>query len=95
MHVLETTPEIHERGLELLDELLPWLRDSTGFRGMLRLASPDRSKTVVLTFWADEAAMVESEEAGRSVGALAAEVSGANRIALEDFEVTFADVSEL
>lgn len=91
MHILETTPETHERGIQLLDEVLPWLRDSTGFRGMLRLATPDRSKTVVLTFWSDEAAIAESEEAGRAVGGLAAEVSGANRVGLEDYEVTFLD----
>lgn len=91
MHVLESTPETHERGIELLEEVLPWLRDSTGFRGMLRLATPDRSKTVVLTFWADEEAIAESEDAGRAVGGLAAEASGANRVGLEDFEVTFLD----
>ena len=91
MHTLETTPEIHERGLELLDEVLPWLQESTGFRGMVRLATPDRSKTVVITLWEDEAALRESAEAGRGVGSLAAEAAGSHRIALEDYEVTFAD----
>ena len=33
MHTLGTTPDGHDRGLELLDEILPWLRDSTGYRG--------------------------------------------------------------
>src|SRR5215471_2476544 len=91
MHTLETTPEVHERGLELLDEVLPWLQESTGFRGMIRLATPDRSKTVVITLWEDRAALLESAEAGRGVGALAAEAAGSHRIALEDFEVTFID----
>lgn len=92
MHTLESTAEAHDRGLELLDELLPWLRDTTGFRGMLRLASPDRSKVVVVTLWADEQSMLESADAGRVLGAQAAEASGAKRIALEDFEVTFAEL---
>jgi len=91
MHTLETTPETHERGIELLDELLPWLRESTGFRGMIRLATSDRSKTVVVTLWEDEAALRESAEAARGVGGLAAEAAGSQRIALEDFEVTFVD----
>jgi hypothetical protein len=91
MHTLETTAEGHDRGLELLQEILPWLRESTGFRGFLRLASPDRSKMVAITFWADEAAMLESAETGRDLGALAAEASGSKRIALEDYEVTFVD----
>ncbi len=34
-----TTPEHHDRELEIVrDRLLPWLRDSTGFCGMIRLA---------------------------------------------------------
>ncbi len=91
VHTLETTAEAHDRGLELLDDYLPWLRESDGFRGLLRLAALDRSKTIVITFWADEAAMVESAEAGRGIGALAAEAAGSTRIALEDYEVTFLD----
>ena len=91
MHTLESTVEGHERGLELLHEILQWLRESTGFRGVLRLASPDRSKAVVITLWVDEAAMLGSSEAGRDLGALAAETAGETRVALEDFEVTFFD----
>ena len=91
-HVHETTPEAHDRGLELLEDLLPWLRETTGYRGMVRLASRDRSKTVVITFWADEAAMAESEASGRAVGGLAAEAAGAKRVALDDYEVTFSDI---
>jgi heme-degrading monooxygenase HmoA len=92
MHTLETTPDGHDRGLELYDEILPWLRDSTGYRGMVRLSTPDRSKTVVITLWVDEAAMLESAAAGRSLGELTAEASGSKRLALEDYEVTFVDL---
>ena len=89
VHTLETTPEGHDRGLELLREILPWLRESTGFRGVVRLATPDRSTTITITLWANEAAMLESAEAARGLGALAAEASGSKRIALDDCEVTF------
>jgi heme-degrading monooxygenase HmoA len=89
LHTLETTREGHDRGLELLREVIPWLRDSTGFRGIFRLATPDRTKSITITLWADEAAMLESAEAAQGLGALAAEASGSKRIALEDFEVTF------
>jgi hypothetical protein len=92
MHTLETTPDGHDRGLELLDDFLPWLRDSTGYRGMVRLSTTDRTKTVVITLWVDEAAMLESAEAGRGLGELAAEASGSKRLALEDYEVTFVDL---
>jgi heme-degrading monooxygenase HmoA len=91
MHTLETTPEVHDRGLELLDELLPWLGENSGFRGLLRLATLDRSKTVVITFWADEAAMVETAESGAGISALAADAAGSKHLGLEDYEVTFFD----
>jgi len=89
VHTLETTAEGHDRGLELLHEILPWLRESTGFRGIIRLATPDRSKSITITLWADEEAMLESAAAAQGLGALAAEASGSRRIALEDCEVTF------
>jgi len=72
-----------------LREILPWLRESTGFRGIVRLATPDRSKSITITLWADESAMLESAEAAQGLGALAAEASGSTRIALDDCEVTF------
>src|SRR5436189_3782458 len=89
MHILETTGEVHERGLELLDHYLPWLRESTGFRGLVRLAARDRSKTIMITFWADADALAASEEPGRTVSADAAEAAGSKHISLEDFEVTY------
>ena len=91
MHTLETTLEAHDQGLDLLRDILPWLRDSTGFRGVLRLSTSDRSKTVVITLWADEAAMRESSESGRGLGALAAELTGSTRLDLEDYEITFVE----
>jgi hypothetical protein len=94
MHTVETTAEGHDRGLEILrHELLPWLRESTGFRGLLRLATVDRSKTVVITLWADEKALQESAETGRGLGELAAEAAGSKRVALEDYEVTYFDAA--
>jgi len=84
MHTLGTTPEGQERGLELLREILPWVRESTGFRGVLRLASQDRSKTITITLWANEEAMLESAEAARGLGALAAEASGSERLGLDN-----------
>jgi hypothetical protein len=91
MHTLETTLEAHDQGLDLLRDILPWLRDSTGFRGVLRLSTPDRSKTVVITLWADETAMRESAESGHGLGSLAAELAGSTRLDLEDYEITFAE----
>ena len=69
MHVLQTTPEQHDLGLEIVrDQLLPWLRDSSGFRGLIRLASPSAGKTLVITLWADEESLQASADAGEEAG---------------------------
>ena len=93
MHTLETTPEQHDRGLELVrDNLLPWLRESSGFRGLIRLAAPNRSKTLVITLWADEAAARQSAEAGDRLGKLISSAVGSTHVVREHFEVTFFDL---
>jgi heme-degrading monooxygenase HmoA len=94
LHTLETTQEQHDRGLEIVRrELLPWLRDSTGFRGLIRLARAGGGKTLVLTLWADEDALRASAEAGGQLGKLTAETTGATVLALEDYEIEFFDVA--
>jgi heme-degrading monooxygenase HmoA len=93
MHILRTSPEEHDRGLELVrDQILPWLRDSTGFRGLIRLANRAGGKTLVITLWADEDSFQASAEAAERLTALAADTSGATRQGLEEFDVTFFDV---
>jgi heme-degrading monooxygenase HmoA len=93
VHTLQTTPEQHDRGVELVrDQLLPWLRESTGFRGMIRLADRDAGKTLVVTLWADDESLRASAEVGEKLSSLAAMTTGAKRVALEEFDVTFFDV---
>ena len=95
MHVLQTTPEQDELGLEIVrDQLLPWLRDSSGFRGLIRLASRTEGKTLVVTLWADEESLRASAEAGNRLSELTAETVGADRLALEEYEVTLFDVAD-
>jgi hypothetical protein len=93
MHTLETTPEQHDQGLTIVrDQLLPWLRDSTGFRGLIRLSDPGRGKTLVITLWANEEALRASEDAGKRLSELTAATIGVTRRELEEFEVTLFDV---
>lgn len=93
VHTLQTTPEQHDRGVEIVrDQLLPWLRDSTGFRGLIRLAHRDGAKTLVVTLWADEESLRASSEVGEKLSSLTAMTTGATRLALEEFDVTFFDV---
>ena len=93
MHILQTSPEEHDRGLELVrDQILPWLRDSTGFRGLIRLDNRTEGKTLVVTLWADEEALRASAEAAERLTALAVDTSGAKREGVEEFDVSFFDL---
>ena len=89
VHTLETTPEQHDEGLRIIrEQLLPWMRDSTGFRGMVGLSNRERTTALVVTLWEDEESLRGSEAAGVELGDLTASVTGANRRALGDYEVT-------
>jgi hypothetical protein len=93
MHTLATTQEQHDQGAEILrEQLLPWLRDSTGFRGLIRLADRAGGKTLVVTLRADESALEGSAEIGEKLTELTALTTGATRLALEEYDVSLFDV---
>ena len=90
---LETTPEQYERGLRLVrDELLPWARESTGFRGLVGLDDRAQGKTLVLTLWESEQDLLASADAADRLSGLASELSGAARQAIEHYEVSLFEL---
>jgi hypothetical protein len=94
VHTLELmSPEEYEAGLQIVvDDLLPWARESTGFCGALGLVDRELGKALLITLWADEETRAESAEAAERFSALAAAASGANRRPIENFNVAFFDV---
>jgi hypothetical protein len=93
VHTLEATPEQHDEGLAIIrDQLLPWTRDSTGFRGLIGLTSREGGRTLVITLWDDEESLRASARAGDELSALTASVTGATRRSLDDYEVTLFEV---
>jgi heme-degrading monooxygenase HmoA len=93
VHVIQSTPEQQDEGLEIVrDQLLPWLRDSSGYRGLIRLADRAGGKTLVVTLWADEESLEASAEAGNRLTELTIESVGATRLALDQYEATLFDV---
>jgi len=93
LHTIETSREQHEVGLEIVrNEYLPWLRDSTGFRGLIGLVDEEHEKALVITLWADEAALAASADVGDRLSRLAATASGSTRRSLESFQVTLFEV---
>jgi heme-degrading monooxygenase HmoA len=93
VHVLQATPEQSEAGLRIFrEQLRPWLRDASGYRGLIRLEDKERGRTLVITFWADAEALEASREAGEQLAELTAENTGAERLAIELYEATLFDV---
>lgn len=93
MHTLETTPEQQARGLEVMrGQLLPWMRDSTGFCGVIRLVDGSKGETLVITLWADEDSLDASAAAGERLGGLASETSGSTRLSVESYEVSHFEI---
>ena len=93
VHVLQTTPEQSDQGLEIVqDQLLPWLRDASGYRGLIRLLDRENGKTLVISLWSDEEALAASTEAGARFAELTSEATGATRLAIDTYEATLFDV---
>ena len=93
VHTLETTPEQHDEGLAIVREhLLPWTRESTGFRGLIGLTDRAGGITLVITLWADEESLRGSEQAGDALSGLATQLTGASRRSLDDYEVTLFEL---
>jgi hypothetical protein len=92
----EGPPEGIEAGVRVYrEEVLPWLKDSTGFRGWIVLRDPSGRKTTSVTFWADEATMRDEAAGG---GALRDEVVasiGITMTSLEYLEVAVAEALTL
>jgi heme-degrading monooxygenase HmoA len=93
VHVIETTPEQSEASLEIFrEQLLPWLRDASGYRGVIRLVDKTNDKSLVISLWSDEQSLAASTEAGEQLAQLTVENVGAKRLALEQYEATLFDV---
>ena len=93
LHTVSTTPEQAEQGRELVASVyLPWARECTGFRGLIRLVSAETGTTLVFTLWADEAALEASAQSAEDFGIRIAEATGATYRALEDFRVNLFDI---
>jgi hypothetical protein len=93
VHTIQTPPEQHEAGLRVvLDEVLPWLRDSTGFRGFIRFADPASGKVLGVTLWETAESLRKSDEAGKQLSRLITAGVGAEQLATDQYEVSFFDL---
>jgi heme-degrading monooxygenase HmoA len=88
MTIFRGSPDRIEEGVRVYrDQVIPWLRDATGFRGWVVLIDRQNEKAIGLTFWATEQAALAGESSG---GVLRDEVAasvGATMESLELYEV--------
>ena len=94
IHMLETSREQYEDVLRIVrDDLLPWVRNSSGFHGLIGLTDHE-GQTLVITLWSDADTLAASERAAKRLGDLTNELSGARRLSLTSYEVTLFELHE-
>jgi hypothetical protein len=94
MHVLQTTPEQHDLGLEIVATSSSLAPRQLGLPWPDQAREPKRRENARHHLWADEESLQASADAGKKLGELTAETVGVTRLALEDYEVTLFDVSD-
>jgi hypothetical protein len=77
------------------DEVIPWLKDATGFRGWIVLVDRERERTMGLTFWATEEAMKDEDTSGAVLRDDLAASVGIEMKSLEFFEVVAVEALAL
>jgi len=88
----EGHPERMEEGVRLFrEEVIPWLRDATGFRGWIVLFDRPGEKALALTFWATEEAMTDSAASGGDLRDEVAARLGTRMTELSYYEVEVAE----
>jgi hypothetical protein len=89
------SPEQLEEGFRIYrEQVSPWLRDATGFRGWLGLLDREGGKAVAISFWATRE-NAESVGAGAAIRDEVAATVGTPLESAELFEVYLTDALEL
>ena len=73
------------------EEVIPWLRDATGFRGWIVLLDREQGRSRGLTFWATEEAARDQEASG---GGLRDELVARTDTTMESLEIYEVVVAE-
>jgi heme-degrading monooxygenase HmoA len=91
---LTGTPSDIEAGVEVYrDQVLPYTRDVTGFRGYLVLLDREGQRAIAMSLWTSEDAMLAFEEQGQRFRGLVAEASRMQLGAVESYEVALLELT--
>jgi hypothetical protein len=92
----EGSPGQLDEGLRIFrEEVIPWLRDASGFRGWIVLVDRDEGRSLGITFWATEEAAADTDASGRSLREEVAATVGATMRSLDVYEVAVAEALAL
>ncbi|WP_298590153.1 hypothetical protein [uncultured Kocuria sp.] len=86
-------PEDYDSGLDALrSEVLPGIQALRGYRGSLSLVERSTGRSVSITFWADEEALVATRQAVEQIRERAAATSGSRILDVTEYEVGYSDL---
>jgi hypothetical protein len=83
--------QIEEGARIYQEEVIPWLREATGFRGWLVLVDRSKERGIGITFWATEQAALESEVGTGPLREEVADAVGALVDTLDLYEVSVVE----
>ena len=84
----EGSPEQMAEGVRVWrEDVMPWLRDATGFRGWVALLDRENEKGLGISFWETEEAMADSASSGASLRDEVATSVGTPMTGTEFYEV--------
>jgi heme-degrading monooxygenase HmoA len=93
LHVVGAPADI-EAGVGVYrEQILPWARDVTGFRGYVVLLDREGGRAMAMSLWESEEAMLAFEESGQRFRGMVAETSGMELGAIESYEVAMLELS--
>lgn len=88
------SPDEIEAGVALYrNQVLPYARDATGFRGYLVLLDREGGRALAMSFWASEEAMLAFEERAQTFRGLVAETSGFELGDITSYEVALLELT--
>ncbi len=86
------SPERIEEALRVFrEQVIPWLRDATGFRGWVVLLDREKGRSLGITFWATEAAARDTQGSGGVLRDKVAASMGTPMQSLDVYEVAVAE----
>jgi hypothetical protein len=92
----EGDPERMVEGVRIYrDQVVPWLRDSTGFRGVMILVDHENDRGLGLSFWTTMEAATDAYASGANLRDEVAASVGTTMTGEEFYEVVTAEISGL